>query len=329
MGARDVIRFGLIGAGKHGQRYARHIVQDFPDLQLVALARRDAKQAAAQAEELGCRAFTDYRELLELQSLDAVIIAVPPAMHVEIVSAAARARRAVILEKPVAVTLEAGRRLLAALRSHPVPVLVAQTLRYNAVVRALVERMDEIGPVHSLAFTQRFERSPLPWLDDPGLSGGGIILHTGVHSFDLLRFLTGLEADRAACHMGSVGTRQTEDNFAASIELDGGRALATVCGSRAAPGRTGYIEVAGERATLIADHVLHRADMVVGASPRPLPLGPPIPTVREVLREFAFALRTGAPMPIGIEEGLRAVAIAEACYRAARTGTAVPVQQPI
>ena len=60
----------------------------------------------------------------------------------------------------------------------------------------------------------------------------------------------------------------------------------------------------------------------------PLQLPPPVPTVREALRAFAEALRQGAPMPISLEEGLRAVALAEACYRSSAAQTAVPVESP-
>jgi len=59
---------------------------------------------------------------------------------------------------------------------------------------------------------------------------------------------------------------------------------------------------------------------MVGSEARPIDTGPPIPTVRDTLRAFATALAAGASPPIPLEEGLRAVAIAEACARAARTG---------
>ena len=71
---------------------------------------------------------------------------------------------------------------------------------------------------------------------------------------------------------------------------------------------------------LIADHILNTAQLVYGTTVIPLPMPYPIPTVRDVLGDFATALQRGAPMPIPLEEGLRAVAIADACYRAAHSG---------
>ena len=319
------LRLGLIGVGKHGRRYARHIREDFPDLELVAIARRDSALGAQAARELGCRFHADYRELVTAGDIDAVIVVVPPSLHVEVVVAAARARLPVLLEKPAAVSVEAGRALLRELGQHPVPVMVAHTLRYNAVVRALMAQRSAIGAIHSISLSQRFEPSVLSWIDDPALAGGGITLHTGVHSFDLLRVLTGLEAERVTCQMQRVCTRRTEDGFAAGISFAQGRILATVSGARTAPGRSGHIEVAGESGTLLGDHVLHYAYLVRGTERQPLDLGPPALTVREALRDFVTAVRAGEPMPVPLEEGLRAVAIADACYLSAQTGVAAPV----
>src|SRR5271167_1348565 len=102
------LRLGLIGVGKHGGRYARHIVQDMPGLRLAGIARRDLDAARAQAAELGCRAYGDYRELFAAPDIDAVIAVVPPTLHPDILDAAAAEHRPLLLEKPAAPSLEVG-----------------------------------------------------------------------------------------------------------------------------------------------------------------------------------------------------------------------------
>ncbi|MBI4516490.1 MAG: Gfo/Idh/MocA family oxidoreductase [Deltaproteobacteria bacterium] len=320
------LRVGLIGVGKHGQRYARHIRDDLPEVQLAALARRDLAKARALAAEFGCRAYSDYRELIAAPDVEAVIAAVPPALHRDIVAAAAAANRPLLLEKPAAINLGVGRELLALARGTGVPIMVAQTLRYNAVVNAIRTALPAVGAIHSVRLSQRFEPSPLDWLDQPATSGGGMVLHTGVHMFDLLRVLTGLEAERVSCEMSAVVTRRTEDNFAAAIRMRGGSVLASVVGSRATNSRSGGIEVSGERGQLIGDHVLRLAYRIEGTSVTPLPVGPTAMTVCEVVRDFAAVLRQARPLPIPLAEGLRAVAIAEACYHASQAGQAVAVE---
>jgi len=319
------LRLGLIGVGKHGGRYARHIVHDMPNLHLVGIARRTLDAARAQAAELGCRAYGDYRELLAAPDIDAVIAVVPPTLHPDIVEAAAAERRPLLLEKPAAPSLEAGQRMLRTVRAAGLPVMVAQTLRYNGVVRRLMEERARLGHIHAVRIAQHFEPSRPGWIDDPAIAGGGITLHTGVHSFDLARVLTGLEAEHVSCEMTHVGTLRTEDNFSAVIRMRGDNTLTTVGGSRASACRSGAIELTGHGGMLIADHVLNTAQFVLGTTITPLPVPAPISTVCEVLTDFVTALQRGGPMPIPLEEGLRAVAIADACYRAARSGHFEPV----
>lgn len=319
-------RIGLIGAGKHGARYIRHIRDDCPGIDIVAVSRRDPVKLRATAEELGVRGFSSSRELIAAGGLDAVIAVVPPTLHLDIVRDAARAGLPVLLEKPAAPNLGVGREMLAILKEDPIPVMVAQTLRYNGVVRRLLEERESIGSIHTIALGQRFEMSSLAWLDAPSVSGGGITLHTGVHLFDLLRVLSGYETVRITCQMQSIHTKHTEDSFAATAWLGEGRALATVSCARTAPGRVGHIELAGEKGTLIADHVLRYAKRVVGTKSEDLDVGPPVATVQRVVNEFVEAVRGGRPMPVPLVEGLRAVAAVDACYGAAASGTVAEVE---
>ena len=324
MPPRRVERIGLIGLGKHGLRYARHITGELPDLTLAAIARRDPGRLDA-AREFGAEAFGDYRAMIAEARLDALIAVVPPTLHLDIVRAAAAAQLPLLLEKPAAPNLADGRAMLAILRQQPIPVMVAQTLRYNAAVRAMRSALPRIGRVRSLSFTQRFEPSPLDWLDDPVRSGGGMTLHTGVHAFDLCRLLSGLEPERVSCQMQSIRTRNTEDNFAATLSLGDGAALATVACARVAGGRNGHVEVAGEGGTLIGDHVLGQASLVIGSTVEPLAVATGVATVREVVRDFVGALRGGVPPPIPLLEGLRAIAVVDACYASVRDGRVAAV----
>jgi predicted dehydrogenase len=198
--------------------------------------------------------------------------------------------------------------------------MVAHTLRFNAVVQALKARVHEIAPLHSIYLSQRFEPSPLVWLDRKADSGGGIVLHTGVHSFDLLRFLTGGEVTQVWCQTSQVVTRETEDNFVMTGILSDPLLKGVVIGSRSTSSRSGLIELSGERGQLVGDHTHGFAYVIKGLERRELAVAPPAPTVRETVQAFVKGLRKDAPFPINVEDGLRAVAIAEACYQSAASG---------
>ena len=313
------IPVGLIGAGKHGERYIRHIHEEVPELSVRLLCRRNRAAGRAQAERLGARYLDDFRALVTSPEIAAVIAVVPPTLNVEICTAAARAGKAILVEKPLTPRVTAGLEIRRAVRAAAVPCMVAHTLRFNSVVRTVRDNLGRLGALHQVSLTQRFEPSLLDWLDDPRVSGGGNLLHTGVHSFDLLRFLTGENPRAVRAETRRVVTRQSDDNFAAVFSFSG-PLLAVVSGSRATAGRSGGIEIAGEHGQIFADHVHGSALRLTGAEREPLEVPPAAPTVRETLRAFARMLRDGSPPPITLEDGLWTVAMADACYRSAESG---------
>ncbi len=323
------VRIGLIGAGKHGSRYAKHIVEDIRQAELVALCRRDRQEGEKLATTYGCAYYGDYRQLLRDDRVDAVAIVVPPALHGTIVPVACQAGKHILLEKPFAISVAEGQRLCAEITARGVRCMVAHTLRFNSVVRALKAHIPQIAPLHSLYISQRFEPSPLLWLDRKAESGGGIVLHTGVHSFDLLRFLSGCEVSTVQCEMRSIVTKETEDNFTMLCQLidpaNRHGIAGAVAGSRSTASRSGLIELSGEHGQLVGDHHHGFAYLMTGPDRTPLLIEPAVPTVREVIQAFVDGLQKGTVFPITPEDGLRAVAIAEACYRSAESGQRVQV----
>ena len=311
---------GLIGLGKHGSRYARHIVEDLTDAALVAVCRRNRPEGEKLAAASGCAFYDDYHDLVASPRVDAVVVAVPPTLHPAIVEAACRAGKPLLVEKPLATSLAEARRIAAMVSASGVRAMVAHTLRFNRTVQTVRAHVPAIGPLHALYLSQRFEPSPLAWLDRRTESGGGIVLHTGVHSFDLLRVLTGCEVTRVWCRTSQIVTRETEDSFALTCQFSDPSLVAAIAGSRAMGGRVGLLELAGAQGHLLADHVHGWVHLVRGSDRLTLPVPSPVPTVREVLHAFVRALREGTPFPISIEDGLRAVAIADAAYRSTERG---------
>jgi len=319
------IGLGIIGTGKHGARYLRHVA-DVPALRLAALARRDQEAGRRQAAEYGCRYYRDPEALIEDPDVEVVAVVVPPTQHVRLALAVARARKTLLIEKPLAPSVGECRQIADAVDAAGITAMVAHTLRFNAVVQALREALPTIGPLHAAALTQRFEPSQLAWLDRPAESGGGIIVHTGVHSFDLLRFLTGREAVRVAATAARVCTRDTEDNFAAAVEMDDGM-RAVLGGSRATAGRSGAIELAGRDGQLVGDHVHALAARLVGTTRTALEVGAPVMTVPAVLQELVDALAARRAPAITLADGASAVAIAEGCYRSLASGRVEAVER--
>jgi predicted dehydrogenase len=322
------LRTGIIGVGKHGRRYAKHAAEDVDELQLVAVSRRDEARGREVADRYACDLVVDALELADRRDLDLLIVAAAPAVIAQVVPIAARRGTRLLVEKPVAIDLATGVEMLEVIERTGIYCIAGHTLRLNTVVRELHARIGELGRVDSMMFSQRFEpHLDLAWLDDPAQSGGGNVLHTGVHCFDLCRTLDGREAVSAFCSGHSVYTRRTEDVFAASVTLTDG-VEATVACSRTTRSRNGLIELTGERGQLVGDHVHNTLYRINERGRADIPLGPPRHTVLEMLRLVVDDCRADRAPSIPYRDGLAALAIADACYRSMRSGSAERVVMP-
>jgi len=96
--AEQTWRVGVIGAGKHGSRYARHLAQDVNGLGLAAISRR-SEQGRLLAETLSCRWHADWRQLVADPGVECVVAALPPVLNLEVALACAHAGKAAIAGK--------------------------------------------------------------------------------------------------------------------------------------------------------------------------------------------------------------------------------------
>lgn len=304
------VRIGLVGMGIHGMRYARHLQDDVPGAILSAVCRQDAVAGSRWARDRGILFFADYRELIAEQGVDGIVVVTSPGTTARVVLGALAAGKPVLVEKPLATSLEEARAVDAAAHRKGAVCMMAHTLRWNATIRALKDRIGELGRLQMLAFSQRLGSLERRWLDRPEL--GGVLFNTGVHAFDLLRHLSGQEVREVFCQCRRTASRRTPDAFVASMVLSG-TALATVDNCRTTPARSGRVEVVGERGELAGDHIHGTLARIVGSRRELLPVPGAVPTVREVLRDFVKAAAGRQAVPVGSGEGLRALEIAVAC----------------
>ncbi len=315
------IRFGLVGLGRHGSRYARHLLEDVPGVELVAICRRNIHAGQELARARRMTFYADYRELISDERLDAVAVVLPPDLNAPICTAAAQRGLSFVVEKPLAHTLADADAIVRATERSGAKGLVAHTLRFDSLVQSLKGHLHLVGMLHTIFIEQHFEPLSLPWLDEPGR--GGIILHTGIHSFDLLRFLTGGEVIQAYCEAFRRYTHRTEDGFSALLRMEPGALRATVTNLRTTLGRTGRIEVVGEKGILVGDHIHRCLDLIQGREKRSLPVPEPVPTVRECLQAFVAWVRDDVQPPVSLTDGVKALTVVDACQRSSMSGTPV------
>lgn len=320
------LRIALAGLGIHGGRYARHLLGgDVPGARLVAISRRNERAGRAFASEHGLHYAREPDELAARRDVDAVVLVLPPHLHAPATIACLREGKPVLVEKPLAIDRAAASAVVRELERTGGWLMVAHTLRFDAVVIRLREEVAKLGPLRLVAISQRFEPTTRPWIDEPG--PGGILLNTGVHGFDLLRHVTGSEPVSVSADCSRAVTLRTDDCFAGTLRLEPGGVLATIDNSRATHSRSGRIEVVGEQGQAWADHV-HRTLVVVRGN-EANDLGPvaPDPTIPATLRAFVDGVSEDAVPPVSAADGLAAVEVAEAAALSVREGRRVMLEE--
>jgi predicted dehydrogenase len=307
------LRLGLIGMGRHGMRYIRHI-EELPETTLVAVCRRTETVTPATGPAIPC--YTDYRQLIEDPNVDAVIAVTPPLINRDICLAAVHAKKPLLIEKPLATTAADASAMVQAARDAGITLMTAQTLRFDPAILACQAHRHEIGSPLYLTLTLRME----PGSGSPASSafgGRGISLEIGVHLLDLVRFMMGDEVEEVRCVMDAVPPAAAESRLFAWLRLAGG-CWALLDVSRVSSGRVGRVEMIGTEGQLEADWQGRRLRLVAASLAAREWHVEPSPTIVATLRSFVGAVRDGTEPAVSGEDGKRAVEIAEACYESAR-----------
>jgi predicted dehydrogenase len=312
----QTLKVGIVGPGRHGSRYAAHIAGDLPGLELAAISRR-SPEGEGQARGWGAAWHRSWAALVADPRVNAVVAAATPDINPALALACAEQGKPLLVEKPLAVTAAAAASMIRAFAARDLPLTVGQTLRFNSTVRALRRHLPEVGQLHSFTADQRLEPPFHRWLDDPWAAGGGVILHTAVHTFDALRFITGREVRRVRAAAYRRGTTNLEDLFTAQLELDDGVA-GLVEASKVGPARSGRFEFVGSQGTLRGDQVYGTLEFVGAGGPEPRPHEPPVATLVPLLRQWEACLRGRGANPVPAVEGLAALRLCEACMRSVK-----------
>ena len=214
---------GVIGVGALGRHHARHLAA-FHGVELVGVYDLDPGRAEAVASETGTRAFAELDELL--RRVRAVTIAVPTPAHAAVGLRALEAGVPVLMEKPLAASLDEADRLVAAAAARGLQLQVGHIERFNRAIRAASGHFGDI---------RYFESSRLAPFQPRG-TDVAVVLDLMIHDLDLLLHLTG-GAEVTDVRASGVAVMTTHLDIAtARVEFANG-AVASVTSSRIARDR--------------------------------------------------------------------------------------------
>lgn len=330
------VRWGLIGASNIARQYVIDAIRSQPNGQVVAVMSSGMDHAKSYAAENDIpAAYDDVGALLASHDVDAVYISSTNEKHHDQAIAAARAGKHVLCEKPLALTLEDARAMVAAAHEAGVVMGTNHHLRNAAAHRTMRQAIKDgrIGrPIAARVFHAVYLPESLQgWRIDNPAAGGGVVLDISVHDADTLRFVLDDEPEEVVALTQSAGMAHgaLEDGVMAAIRFRSGL-IAQIHDSFTVPHAGTGFEVHGTDGSLIARDVMTQRPigtivLRTAAGDETLEIAHENLYVH-ALRLFHGAIAgEGEPAATG-EDGVRSLALGLAVLEAARTGHVVPVE---
>lgn len=342
------IAIAVIGAGAIGRTHIDTLAQ-MEGLHLAALVD-PMPQAQALADQLGVPLLPDAAALIESGLAQAAIVATPNETHLPVSAALLGAGMPVLLEKPVAESLDAALQLIAVADQTGVPLLVGHHRRHNPIIRAAHEAIkagvigDLVMATVTCSLAKPASYFEAAWRRNPG-SGGPLLINL-VHEIDLLRHFFGEIASVQAITSNARRGFAIEDTAAVSLSFVAG-GLATLCISDAATGPWAWDLSANENPARFPAHPVSphlyagtRAglslpdltlwqppgtpDWTVALQPNRLPHTPGDPYQAQ-LAHFADLIRDGGTPRVSARDATANLVVLDAIITAAATGTRIAV----
>lgn len=300
------LRIGVVGLGVMGKNHAR-VLSELPGVVLAGVADPDAAQVKFVTSRLGCPGFASLEELMDA-GIDALTIAAPTQLHTPIALAAIARGIHVLVEKPIAQSVEEGRRIIEAAEKAGVTLMIGHVERFNPAVQSIRQAIagDDILSI------QITRVGPFP----PRMSDIGVVIDLAVHDIDLIRWFTGSEIAEIQPQTNSIHAAR-EDIALLQFRTASG-VLAHINTNWLTPFKARTVHVATRNKYITGDLITRQVTECFDYKPdgsysmRHLSVAYAEP-LRAELTAFVEAVRTGSAPVTGGADGLASLDIAMRC----------------
>lgn len=344
--SRSRIGVALVGCGIIGAVHARALSQ-IEGADLVAVVDPVGEKASRLAAEFGCEA-ADLDSALGRSDVDVVSICTPSGLHGPLGAQAAAARKHVLVEKPIEITLESADALIAACRGAGVSLGVISQHRFDPGVLALRHLLEtgQLGRLLHADVIVKWYRSQAyydsaTWRGTWNLDGGGCLMNQGVHYVDLLQWMMG-SVDRVFARCTSAAHEiEVEDIAMALLTFHNGAVGSLVVSTAAYPGFPERLEISGTNGTVVvvagqlklcelkddggddAPYGRPAEDLGVARSAADDPAEVAEAAHAAQIEDFVRSVADGRPPTVTGDEARKSLEIILAIYESARSGTEV------
>ncbi|ADQ45131.1 oxidoreductase domain protein [Caldicellulosiruptor kronotskyensis 2002] len=345
------LKFGIVGCGVISKTHAIAISALSSDAELVAVCDVIEDRARKLAQDFGVKKiYTDYEKMLLDSDIDVISICTPSGMHADMAALAADAKKHVIVEKPMDITLSKADKIIEAQNRNNVVISIISQHRYSDCMQLLKRLMNEgkFGKIVLATSYTKWYRSQEyydsgNWRGTWSLDGGGALMNQSIHYIDMIQWIVGkVEEVYAYCTTRAHKRIEVEDCAVACVKFENG-AIGEIVGTTSAyPGFETRLEIFGEHGSAIAVNTqLESLYFKDGSEKEYLenykkedrgPVGASSAAIKEEghvrqYRDVINAIKTGTKPLIPAEEGRHPVEIILAIYLSSLTGR--PVKLPL
>ena len=330
----NTVTLGVIGAGRIGKLHSVNLLK-MPEAYLKMIT--DPYMDEAWAENHGLKVSPDLETILSDDEIEGVLILSPSNLHADQIMQAAKARKHIFCEKPIALDPDIIINVLNVVEEQGVKLQVGFNRRFDPDFKRLKQAVD-CGKIGRLYFIKITSRDPAPPPLEYIQSSGGIFLDMTIHDFDMVRYLSGSDVyevyaagavliDQVFADAGDVDTAVT------TLKLKSG-ALAVIDNSRQAVyGYDQRIEVFGSKGSITAENntatrtILTVSEGVISDKPLDFFLERYRESYRVEIQEFVRAIREDLETPVSGIDGLKPILIGRAAQRSLDEGKPIKVEQ--
>ena len=304
------VKVGVIGVGAMGENHVR-VYHKMEEADLLAVSDVSERALKKIEKKYGAKGYTEYSELLKNPEIEAVSVCVPTTFHHAVVMEAIKAKKHVLVEKPIAFTLNEAEEMIAAAKEAGVILATGHVERFNPAVQKAKELIDDgvIGDIVS-AFAKRV--GPLP----PRIKDVGVSIDLAIHDLDIMNYLFEEEVTQVYGTMNSsFDDSEFEDHAEIMVNFDN-ESTGIIEVNWLTPYKRRELELTGTAGIISVDYIQQSIE-VFGKFAQDIEIKHEEPLKGE-LNSFLHAVVEGKEPEITGEDGLKALKMVIAAYKSSK-----------
>ncbi|RLJ08827.1 MAG: gfo/Idh/MocA family oxidoreductase [Candidatus Aenigmatarchaeota archaeon] len=217
-----MVKVAVIGTGNMGRHHAR-VYSELGESELVAVTDINKRKGKQIAKKFKCKFYSDYKTMLKNESVDAVSVAVPTFLHKEVSLGCIEEGKHVLVEKPIAKTLEDAKTIINYAKKKKIKLAVGHTERFNPAVQKLKEliQKNRLGKIITIS-AKRVGLLP------PQIRDANVIIDIAVHDIDVFNYLLEKKPTKIYATAGKALIAKREDYADILMKYDGTNAFIQV-----------------------------------------------------------------------------------------------------